>query len=142
MKNPPVSPLVPLLAAALALALVPACGGGGGESAAPAAPAEPSAPAEPVAEAEIPEDATIYTVRGVYLGPVFDGEAMKVDHEAIDGYMDAMTMAFRLHDPSEQQGLAEGDKIRFRYVVAGVASFVDRVEKLPEDTELQLAGGS
>lgn len=64
-----------------------------------------------------PPDLKSYTVRGVFLGPRLDGIAMRVDHEAIPGYMEAMTMNFKLEDPSEIVGLEPGDRIEFEYLV-------------------------
>ena len=88
-------------------------------------------------EPETP-DAVVYTVRGRFLGLRFEGRAMRVEHEAIPGYMETMTMDFRLREPGEAAGLAVGDKIQFRYVVSGIDAFAEGVERLPPETELQL----
>ena len=53
-------------------------------------------------------------MRGVYLGPRFDGEAASVDHEAIGDRMPAMRMDVRVGDPSVLDGVAPGDTVVFR----------------------------
>ena len=56
-----------------------------------------------------------YQVRGVFLGQRFEGAAMRVRHEAIPGFMDAMSMDFKLADSSELANLSPGDKVAFVY---------------------------
>lgn len=94
---------------------------------------------EPEPTGEPPETATVYTVRGVYLGSAFDGAGMRVDHEEIPGFMDAMTMSFRIQSPDAIAQLNAGDKIEFRFVSDSFDSFADRIEVLDPDTELVLS---
>jgi Cu/Ag efflux protein CusF len=79
-----------------------------------------------------------YEVRGEVVGLRFQGAALRIRHEAIPGYMEAMTMDFRLRDPGSAQNLRPGDKIRFRYVVAGDDAWAEDFELLPPDTSLAL----
>ena len=77
-------------------------------------------------------------MRGRFLGPTFQGEAMQVAHEEIPGVMEAMTMAFRLADPAEIEGLEPGTPIAFDWVVEGLSSQATNLKVLPADTELNL----
>lgn len=82
---------------------------------------------------------TTYDVRGEFMGLVMEGQAMRVAHESIPNYMDAMTMNLPLADPSEASLLQEGDKIRFTLVVGETGYTVRGIERLDPATELQLA---
>lgn len=82
---------------------------------------------------------TTYDVRGEFIGLVMDGQAMRVAHERIPNYMDAMTMNLPLADPSEAALLQEGDKVRFTLVVSETGYTVRGIERLDPSTELQLA---
>jgi protein SCO1/2 len=79
-----------------------------------------------------------YQVRGVFLGQRFEGAAMRVRHEAIPGFMDAMSMDFKLADPSELANLSPGDKVAFVYVVTVDDSYAEGIEILPPETSLEL----
>lgn len=87
-----------------------------------------------------PVKADRYEVRGVFLGPRFEGAAMRVRHEAIPGFMDAMAMDFKLADPAEIETLKPGDKVTFVYVVLEDDSYAERIELLPPETPLELEG--
>ena len=80
-----------------------------------------------------------YTVRGLYLGPLYDGEAASITHEAIPDVMEAMTMPFRLDDPALIEGLEPDTPIRFTFEDRGAGYRVTAVEPLPADTPLDLA---
>ncbi|MEM1117662.1 MAG: copper-binding protein [Bacteroidota bacterium] len=61
------------------------------------------------------EEATPPTVevRGVYVRPLFDGQAAEIDHEAVGDRMPAMRMDVRVADPAVLAGLAPGDTAVF-----------------------------
>lgn len=90
--------------------------------------------AEEVAETVV----QTYEVRGIYVGPQYDGAAAVVDHEPIPDYMESMRMPFRAEDPSELAGLTAGDKIAFDLYLTGVTSYIANVEVLPDTTALDL----
>ena len=94
-------------------------------------PAEPNAPAAD-------ETSVSFTVRGVFLGLRYDGQAASVDHEAIPDFMPAMQMDLRVTDPTLLDGLEPGDKIRFRLEDRGIGLGITEIERLPEDTVLDL----
>jgi protein SCO1/2 len=63
---------------------------------------------------------------GTVLAPP-EGAAIAVSHEAIPGYMPAMTMRFTIAQGEPKLDLREGDRVRFRLRVAGDASTIDRI---------------
>ncbi len=74
-----------------------------------------------------------FEVRGRVAGFSDDGRTVFVEHEAIPGYMPAMTMPFDVQDPAVLAGLANRDALRFTLVVTREASWIEDVEKLPFD---------
>ncbi len=48
-----------------------------------------------------------------------DGEHIRVDHEEIPGFMEAMTMSFAVEDTTLLQGIQVEDSIRFTLTVTG-----------------------
>ncbi len=82
--------------------------------------------------------ADVYEVRGRVVGPDFGGLALRVDHEPIPGYMEAMRMSFRLANPEDAHDVQPGDAISFLYVVSENGSVIRDIEVLPPDTELDL----
>ncbi|WP_412060234.1 copper-binding protein [Rubrivirga sp. IMCC45206] len=76
-------------------------------------------------------------VRAVYLEPMYDGQAMRVDHEAIPEVMPAMEMPLSVASPDLLADLAPGAIVR---LTLDSASFrVLDVERLPAGTALTLA---
>jgi len=70
-----------------------------------------------------------FFVRGVVREVKADGKTAVIYHEEIPNYMEAMTMPFRARDPKELSELKPGDEIHFRFVVAELESWIDRVTK-------------
>jgi protein SCO1/2 len=61
---------------------------------------------------------TVYAVRGTVTAPLREGE-LTVAHEAVPGYMPAMTMPFRV-EPGDRPGaasLVRGDRVEFQLAV-------------------------
>ena len=77
------------------------------------------------------------TVRAVYVGPRFEGEAALVDHEAIPGRMDAMRMGMRVETPGAFDGIAPGTAVRLTLDSLSLA--IVGAEPLPEGVTLDLA---
>jgi len=50
---------------------------------------------------------------GKVIAVVPDSRQLVVDHQEIPGFMDAMTMGYRVDPPSLLEGLQAGDRIRF-----------------------------
>ena len=78
-------------------------------------------------------------VRGRVVGFAYNGEAVVVEHEAVPGYMQAMRMTLRPESRILLQDVEAGDVIAFRLVVPEHdASYIDEIEVLPPETELDL----
>jgi len=100
----------------------------------PAAPApEAAIPAREVADA-----VDVYDVRGQLLEVRQGGKQALIAHEAIPGYMAAMTMPFAVKTPSELADLAPGDAVTFRYEVAGASSWITDIRRLTDDEAAML----
>lgn len=91
-----------------------------------------------------------YQVRGEVTRLAAEQGALYIRHEAIDDFvgidgevvgMSAMTMPFPLAEGVGVDGVAAGDKVRFTLEVEWSAEElpyrITRVERLPEDTELE-----
>lgn len=105
---------------------------------------------EPATEETSGPGPATYTVRGrvVAMPSTSDGE-IQVEHEAIDDLvdfrgdvvgMDAMTMFFPLGEGAVAEEIVAGDIVEFDLLVdwnAEPLSKITRIEKLPEDTELE-----
>ena len=58
-----------------------------------------------------------------------DGEHIRIDHEAIPGFMEAMTMSFAVEDTTLLQGIEVEDAIRFTLTVTGDDITVSSIQK-------------
>lgn len=85
-----------------------------------------------------PASGATVRVRGVYVQPVFDGRAIRVNHEAIPGRMPAMVMDFRLYTPALVDSVTEGARVRLTLDSASLE--VLDIETLPFETDLDLDG--
>jgi len=79
-----------------------------------------------------------YVVRGRYEGRAMEGQAMRVAHEAIPGYMAAMTMDFPVRDTSEVADLTVGDKIEFTLTLTETDGYAHDIHTLDPGTKLEL----
>ncbi len=72
-----------------------------------------------------------YEVEGTIRRIDREGRSITIAHENVPGYMPAMTMPFTVEDPRLFAGLAEGDRVRFRFVAAGGGKHVvQSIQKL------------
>ena len=74
-------------------------------------------------------DATIVVGEGEVVATTPASSQLVVDHDEIKGFMEAMTMGYRVDPPSLLAGLSAGDKVRFTIDVRRRA--IVRIEKLP-----------
>ena len=84
------------------------------------------------------EHSEVYDVRGQYLRMDTDGQYVSVVHETIPGVMDAMRMNLRIEDESVAEDFQQGDIIAFKMTRTDRGWFIYDIEKLPEDTKLEL----
>src|SRR5688572_5310868 len=76
-----------------------------------------------------PSETRTFEVRGVVQEIKPDGKAAVIKHEAIAGYMDAMTMSFDAKTTNEFANVRAGDEVEFRLVVTTDDSWIERVKK-------------
>ncbi len=92
------------------------------------------------APADAPADrAPKVVVRAVYIQPMYGGDAMLVNHEAIPGRMPAMQMALRLYTPALLDSVTEGARVSLTLDSASLE--VLGIETLPFETDLNLDPG-
>lgn len=53
---------------------------------------------------------------------------VRIEHDAIPGFMDAMTMSFEVADPSLLERVEPGMDVSFRVVVTGKSAVIDRID--------------
>lgn len=76
-----------------------------------------------------------YPIKGQVVNVDKRGSAVTVAHEAIPGFMDAMTMPFKLKDPSLLDVMADGDRLQATLVVAGARSWLEDVVVVSESAD-------
>lgn len=79
-----------------------------------------------------------YAVTGVVRELKPDGRTVIIRHEEIPGYMEAMTMPFRVRDTNELNGLGPGDAVSFRLQVTDDASWIDQVRRTGKSAVAEL----
>jgi len=70
-----------------------------------------------------------FPVQGQIEGILEDGQVLLIKHEEIPGYMQAMTMQFKVEDPSQTPALDIGDAVGFTLVTDGDASYIRAISK-------------
>jgi protein SCO1/2 len=76
-----------------------------------------------------------YPIKGKVVNVDKRGAVVNLAHESIPGYMDAMTMPFKLKDPSLLDVMADGDRLQATLVVAGVRSWLEDVVVVSESAD-------
>lgn len=74
-----------------------------------------------------------HEVRGRVAGFSDDARTVIVEHEAVPGYMPAMTMPFTAGTAQELSGLRVGDAIAFTLAVSRDSAWIYDVQPLPDD---------
>jgi protein SCO1 len=84
-----------------------------------------------------------YQAKGIIKELRPDGKTVVIQHEAIPGYMPAMTMPFEVRDTNELRGLQAGDAVAFRITVTETDGWVSDIRKLaqPKPAELPSRAG-
>lgn len=73
---------------------------------------------------------TEYKVKGKVVEVNFEKGRIKIDHEKIEGFMDAMTMWFHTKDPAILEGLAPGDAVEFTILDAETELLLTEIHKI------------
>ncbi len=68
-----------------------------------------------------------YSVKGTVKEVALDRRSAIIRHQAIRGYMPAMTMEFTVLDPAELGNISPGDEINFRLVVSNDSHWIDTI---------------
>ena len=71
-----------------------------------------------------------FAVRGVIKELGTDSRTVLVQHEAVVGYMPAMTMPFNVQQSKELTGLRAGDRISFLLRVTDTESWIDHITRI------------
>jgi Cu/Ag efflux protein CusF len=103
-----------------ALAGLPACGPGPSTGAGKA-----PTPVSPEAKAL----AKTYQGHGIVRGFQSDGKVVVLEHQAIPGLMEGMTMGFELADPVAAKGFQVGDTVDFNLSVQGDDWTIESMQK-------------
>jgi protein SCO1 len=105
--------LLRAMLAALAVSVAAGCGGQTGSPDPPAAAAT-----------------TNYEIRGTVVAVDVGRRILEINHEAIPGFMPAMTMPYEVADASLLQGLAPGDRVRGTIRVDSRGYIITSLEKV------------
>jgi protein SCO1/2 len=84
-----------------------------------------------------------YTLKGKVVMVDKKDQSVTVAHDAVPGYMDAMTMPFKLKDERLLRDMAEGDRLQATLVVAGLRSWLEDVvivRETADPSDLSKAG--
>src|SRR5439155_9068642 len=71
----------------------------------------------------------VFQVNGVVREVLPERKQVKIEHEKIPNYMEAMTMTFDVKDAKELNGIAPGDKVSFRMIVTDKDGWIDQIKK-------------
>ena len=73
-----------------------------------------------------------YSTRGVIRSVADDRRSARIAHEAIPGFMNAMTMTFLARDPAQLQGFGPGDRVTLRFTATPEGQlWVDSIARAP-----------
>ncbi|HWC61636.1 MAG TPA: SCO family protein [Verrucomicrobiae bacterium] len=70
-----------------------------------------------------------YPAKGVIVEITPAEKTVTIKHDAIPGYMQAMSMPFEVKDTNELTGLAPGDQVTFRVIVENKHGWIDQITK-------------
>jgi len=83
-----------------------------------------------------PAQSQHFAVRGIVREIKPDGKTAVIAHEEIPGYMEAMTMPFRVKDTNELAKVTVGDQVTFRLVVTQDDGWIEGLEKKGANLDL------
>jgi protein SCO1/2 len=78
------------------------------------------------------QQAAVYTTRGVIRTVADDRRSARIAHEAIPGFMNAMTMTFTARDAAQLQGLNPADRVTLRFTATPEGQLlIDGISRAP-----------
>jgi protein SCO1/2 len=80
------------------------------------------------AQATNPPAARSFVLRGVVRQIADDRRTVTIQHEAVAGYMPAMTMAFTMRDTNQLSGISPSDEISFKLDVGENDSWIESIQ--------------
>jgi protein SCO1 len=83
-----------------------------------------------------------FAVRGVVREVKADGRTVIIRHEAIPGYMEAMTMPFKVRESNELASVRAGAEVTFRLNVTEDASWIDQVRPTGKSVAVEAKAAS
>lgn len=76
----------------------------------------------------------IHLAKGVVIEVMPAEKQVRIKHDEIPGYMQAMTMPFDVKDTNELADLAPGDPVSFRVIIANNYGWIDQIRKIGSRT--------
>jgi protein SCO1/2 len=78
------------------------------------------------------QQGAVYTTRGVIRTVADDRRSARIAHEAIPGFMNAMTMTFTARDAAQLQGLNPADRVTLRFTATPEGQLlIDGISRAP-----------
>lgn len=84
--------------------------------------------------AAVAQEPVRHQVTGMVLSSDVASRTLLVSHDAIEGVMGAMTMAFEVRDPAELEGLTPGAAVTFTLVVSAESAHAEAITVVPYDS--------
>lgn len=81
-----------------------------------------------------------YAAHGVVQAVAPDQRRATIKHDAIPGYMAAMTMDFSVRDTNALAGISAGDEISFMLAVTETDDWIENVQRMAKTSNLGLSG--
>ena len=95
---------------------------------------ETTSPSPVATPAPVNVSTQIFQVKGVVVAVKPQEKTVRIRHEEIPGYMEAMTMPFEVKDTNELAGVSDGDSVTFRMLVTETDGWIDQIKKLEGET--------
>jgi len=78
----------------------------------------------------------VYQAKGVVIDIKPAAGSVTIQHEAVPGYMPAMTMPFEVKDTNELAGLTAGDPVSFRILATATDGWIDQIRVIGPKTNI------
>ena len=83
----------------------------------------------------------VFQVTGLVLEVKPAEKSVKIKHDAVPGYMPAMTMSFDVKETNDLAGIEAGDPVSFRMTVTDTYGWIDQIKKTgPKRNDLPTTG--